>query len=457
MAPEAPPAQPPPGGRAPSFGTPLDPEEASFVISGNIAAWQTVGIGRRPEDAPADYEGTPIHVPPVVAGRVPFWRQAELSLFLNYGTPVINATVGYFAFAGGREYQGFRQAMMGPTFSQAYLTVTPEPLGDLSLRFVMGAFTETYAGPGQWGWGIFGPLIAVRGYGESSHLDYAVSRDLRVTLSQGIMGVPGIPESFPRGEWTGWTETGVSTMLHHAHLGFNYQNKYSFRLHHAVGMGTDERKYLVDEPRDGRMDVYAAEAHWYGDPWGHVGVSGGLWDFQDAFSVHDALWWGLKWTKGSQDMLRDYIGSAGTGNGRVVAVSAEYNMSLARMAWYPRPFDGRAPDVRLSIAGAAHRTLRTDDPAFDGASGYLGGLELEYQMLPWLSANLRSYAENRDWFGERWGAYNVSPGVAFRSDWQSPDRIELWYSRHFYSAVVDNNPAQPLDLHALAVGVFLGF
>lgn len=114
------------------------------MLSGNISAWQSMGIGRKPTDAPADYEGTPIHVPPLVAGRIPFWRQAELSLFLTYGTPVISATVGYYAFAGGREYQGMRQPVNGPTFSQACLTIAPEPLGDLRLRFVVGAFTETY-------------------------------------------------------------------------------------------------------------------------------------------------------------------------------------------------------------------------------------------------------------------------------------------------------------------------
>lgn len=477
LAPEAPPVGPAPGGRAPSFGTPLEPDGATLVISGNVAAWFTAGFGRRPSDASDDYDGISVHVPPHMAGRSPFWRQSELSLFVTYGTPTVNATVSYRAQTGGREYQGYTTPVTGPAFGQAYLSINPEPLGDLRVRVVMGAFTEVYGGPGQWGWGLFGPLIAVRGYGETTHLDYGLSPKLRLTADAGVMGVPGVPEDFPRGDYTGWTETGVSTLAYHGHAGFNYAGQYIFRLHAARAQGTDERQYLLrthaktdpdtgavvtvtEPPRDGTMDVFAAEGHVYGVPWGHLGVSGGLWNFENAHSVHDALWWGVKYTKGASDMLRDYVGSVegvGTGTGKVAAISAEYNMSLARIAWHPRPFDGRSADVRVSIAGVAHKTLETDDPQFENNSGYLFGTEVEYQMLSWLSFNVRSYGENRDWLGKRWAAYNVAPGLAFRSDWQSSDRIELWYSRHFYSDVVDNNPAQPLDHHLVAIGAFLGF
>jgi hypothetical protein len=365
--------------------------------------------------------------------------------------------VSYTARAGGREYEGYQSAGNGPQFGQAYMTIVPNPIGDLRLRSLMGAFTEVHAGPGQWGWGIFGPLIAVRGYGESTHFDYTLTSKLRLTGTLGVMGVPGVPEDFVRGDYTGWTETGVSTIAYHAHAGFNYEGKYIFRLHYAGGTGTDERQYLTDYPRDGQMDVYAAEGHVYGVPWGHFGISGGLWDFYDAKSVHDAIWWGVKYTKGATDMLRDYIGEAGTGTGKVAAISAEFNTSLARIAWHPRNYDGRSPDVRVSVAGIYHATLETDDPAFEGSNGFLIGTEIEYQMLRWLSFNVRSYGENREWLGDRWGAYNLAPGLAFRSDWQSPDRIELWYSRHFYSDTVDNNSAQPLDRDIVALGVFLGF
>ncbi len=429
------------------------------MISGNFSGWLTTGIGSEPEDAPDDYEGTPLHVPPLVAGRSPFWRQAELSLFLTYGTPVVQATVGYLAYAGGREYTGYANPVTGPTFSQGYLTVNPDPIGDLRIRVLMGAFTENYAGVGQWGWGLFGPMIAVRGYGTTAHFDYSASDTLRITGALGIMGVPGVPEDFVRGNFTGWTETGVSTLAYHGHAGINYKGQFLLRAHYAGARGTDERVYLTPYPRDGSMDTYALDAHWYGVPWGHLGVNAGYWDLKNANSVHDAIWWGVKYTKGAADMLRDYIGTNGntTSTGKVMAVGAEFNTSLARIAWHPRNFDGRSPDIRVTVAGMVHKTLETIDPDFQDANGVLFGTEVEYQMLRWLSANLRAFGENRSWMGDRWEAYSLAPGLAFRSDWQSPDRIEVWYSRQFYSDVVDNNTAQPLDRDLLAVSVFLGF
>lgn len=459
LAPDAPHAGPAAGARAPSFGTPLGPEDASLVISGNLAAWLTAGIGRRPEDAGDDYGSPIIHTPPLIAGRAPFWRQGELSLFITYGTPMVNATINYNAFAGGREYEGYQNVVNGPQWGQAYITVSPNPFGKLRVRAIMGAFIENYAGPGQWGWGQFGPLIALRGYGETTHFEYNASSKLKLTAAAGIMGVPGIPEDFPRGNWNGWTETGVSTIAVHGHTGLNYAGKYSLRLHYAGARGTDERVYLAPESgaRDGRMDVAAIEGHWYGVPWGHFGISGGYWDLEDAKSVHDAIWWGVKYSKGAQDILGTYLGNAGRGTGKMAAVSAEFNTSLARIAWHPRPFDGRSPDIRLTVAGMAHRTLETDDPAFEDSNGYLWATEVEYQMLRWFSFNFRAFGENRDWFGDRYGVYNAAPGIAFRSDWQSPDRIELWYSRHFYSDSVDNNPAAPLDRDLVALGIFIGF
>ena len=57
----------------------------------------------------------------------------------------------------------------------------------------------------------------------------------------------------------------------------------------------------------------------------------------------------------------------------------------------------------------------------------------------------------------RWSVYSVSPGIVFRSNWQSTDRLELIYSSRFYGDAVDNNPAQPLDRDVVALGAYLEF
>jgi hypothetical protein len=465
LSPQAPPTPPAPGGRAPSFGAPTQPDQWSFNIKGRFSGWESVGIGRRPSNAPADYYGTALHVPARVTGKQPFWAGAGLSLFFTYGNPVVSANVALYASLNGRERRGYYDPGNGPNVSQAYLGISPDPLGSLRLRFKVGAFSEFYGGPGQWGWGIFGPLLAIRGYGELTSAELPLSPNTQLSLAHGVNSIPSVPEEFVRGTYTWWVENARSTLLQHAHAGVSYQNQYTFRLHFADARGTDEQTYLADNAdtpevevaHDGRMDVYVAEARWVADPYGQLGVSGAFWDFDHATAVHDGIWWGLDWTAGSREMLTKFVGQNSQGNGQLAAVSAEYDFSVARMLWHPRSFDGRAPDVRVRIAGIGHWTVATDDPAFEGASGYMLGNEIEYQMLSWFSAALRSYGESRDYAQGRWVTVSLTPALEFRSDWQSQDRLVLAYSRLFYSSDVDNNPAQPLDRDVVTIGAYMSF
>jgi hypothetical protein len=169
------------------------------------------------------------------------------------------------------------------------------------------------------------------------------------------------------------------------------------------------------------------------------------------------VWWALNFTQGAQDMIRNYLGPNGNGSGRITALSAEYDLSLARLLWYPQPFDGNGPDLRMIFAGVADRTLQTQDPAFKHATGYLFGADLDYRMLSWFSANLRAYGESRALTQGQYRVLTVSPGITFRSDWQSLDHIDLVYSRLFYSGAVDNNPAAPLDRSVLTLAAGTDF
>ena len=50
MSPEAPPTPPAAGGRAPSFGAPVDPDAWALKIGGRFSASGRVGLGRTPKD-----------------------------------------------------------------------------------------------------------------------------------------------------------------------------------------------------------------------------------------------------------------------------------------------------------------------------------------------------------------------------------------------------------------------
>jgi hypothetical protein len=480
LSPQAPPVPSAPGGRAPSFGAPSEKSASTFRIGGRFYGYEAFGVGRQPYPGAPNYSGTSLHSQPVFAGKLPYWGGAGATLNVSYGTPTLSAFATYYFMANGKEYQGYYNPGQGPGFGTAYLQWTPDAIGGLHLKFKAGGLIENYGGPGQWGWGIFGPMVALRGYGETSSGDWDVTRDLHITLTQGVLVSPGVHEDFPRGNFNSWLETGVSGWLHHAHVKLDYLNQYHFLLHYVSAHGTDERTHVqtglkTDKHPDGRLDTYLAEFGWDAQPWGHLGATGGLYDFHDATSVGDGVWWAVDYTKGANEMINKYLGANSNGNGKVAVIGAEYDFNLASLLWYPRTFTSMAPGLDVRVAGMITRTVATDDPNFKNATGYFFGLESEYRMTSLLSLTLKGYGESRqanldvvvidiggtdprvDTLHRRFEVYSINPGIALHSNWTSLDRIEVIYSRRFYSGAADFNSAKPLDHHSIAVGGYVSF
>ena len=57
----------------------------------------------------------------------------------------------------------------------------------------------------------------------------------------------------------------------------------------------------------------------------------------------------------------------------------------------------------------------------------------------------------------RYQVYSLNPGISFRTDWLSTDRIQLIYGRRFYSHAADPNSAQPYDRNMIALGGYITF
>src|SRR5690606_32423416 len=121
---------------------------------------------------------------------------------------------------------------------------------------------------------------------------------------------------------------------------------------------------------DGRMDVYIVDARYLADPYGQVGLAAAFWNFNDAFAVHDGIWWGIDWTQGGREMLNKFVGPASDGNGQLFALSGEYNLSIARLLWHPQSFDARAQDARVTVAGMRWWVVDTQDESFENSGGY---------------------------------------------------------------------------------------
>jgi hypothetical protein len=478
LSPQAPPVSPAPGGRAPSFGAPTEKGAPAFRIGGRFFGYEMLGIGRKPSNPPDGYSGTALHAPALSTGKVPFWGGSGATLNLEYGTPSLKAYVTYYFRVSRQEQQGYYNPQQGPGFGIAYLLFSPDPIGKLRLQVKAGSFVDVYGGPGQWGWGIFGPMLALKGYGETAVGEWEVTRDLRVSLTHGLLVSPGVPEKFPRGDYNSWIETGTTTWVNHAHLGMAYK-QYTLKLHYASAYGTDDRGYLTtflnEAPRDGRMDTYLAEAHWQENPWGQVGLTGGLYNFDHAASVGNGVWWAVDWTQGAREMINKYLGPMSGGTGKVAVVGAEWNFSIASMLWHPRSFNSRAPDIRVNLAAMLTRTVATNDPSYKNAMGYFFGIDTEYRMTSKLSLTFQAYGEDRCGstlipdrtstaspppyvaLEQRWRIYSVNPGIAFHTDWTSLDRIQLIYGRRFYSAAVDYNSSLPYDHHMIALGGYVTF
>jgi hypothetical protein len=474
VSPEAPPTPPAPGGRAPSFGMPTDPDAWVFRIGGRVSGFAQVGLGRKPAGASAG-RGTSLHTPPLVVGKSPFWAGPGGSLNFQYGTQTVMAFVSVEAALAGQEWQGYYAGEHGPRIRTAYVAVNPEPMGDLRLRFQVGAFPSNYGAPGPWGWGVYGPVLAVHGYGGTAAATYDLSPSKRLSFEYGVAGVPEVDEGTARGTYTDWPEAGLSTIVHHAHAGLSIENKYFAKLHLARADGNNLRRYLDDDDTtpdqvehgtDGRMDVAALELRWVGDPYGQLGVTPVYWNFDNALSVHDGIWWGLDWTAGGREMTNKFLGPQSGGTGQIAAVSAEYDFSVKRMLMYPQQFDGNGTDLRVSLAFLPFLTVQSEDPSYDGSGGYFVGASVEHVMLPWLSAAYHVYGESRDAATVdvaarvkrgKWTSYSGTLGLILHSSWQSQDRIALAYTRYFYSHFTDSNPALPLDRDVFTLGGSVAF
>jgi len=342
----------------------------------------------------------------------------------------------------------------------------------------------------------------------SSGLSLALRRWANYPITPGCSGL----RAFARSR-TPWTSNGISAFVQHAHAALNYKSNYTVRLHAAQVNGINEQQFLYKPTmdttvlRDGRIRALILELRALTDPYGSFAAAGAFYSLKHALSVNDGMWWGIDWTQGGREMVNKFLGagtSAQGGNGQIAVLTAQWDFSLARIMWHPRNFDGRSPDLRAHLAGLKYFTLDADAPVFrdatgkiiavdqansyKGTGGYMLGTELEYILLSWFGFSFQAYGEQRYMPSNRtlvqrdasgnylmdnstgmyslvqppeslgsWRVYSLTPGIVFRSDWNSLDAITIAYSRRFYTHAVDNNPAQPLDRDVVTLGAWFQF
>jgi hypothetical protein len=149
---------------------------------------------------------------------------------------------------------------------------------------------------------------------------------------------------------------------------------------------------------------------------------------------------------------RQYLGPQSRGNGSVLALGSQWDVSLARLLTPPERYSSEAPDVSVSLFGMVARA-KSPDADFDGKLGYKLGSQVSWSALSnfelqgrfdHLAPNSRDAKDNRD---------IVTFRVIFKSEWLARERIWLQYSHWALgSRVVDPYTAvTPTDRDMLAL------
>jgi hypothetical protein len=447
------------GGITPAFGAPTDPGSFRFDFNGSLYARFQFGVGERVRDGGGSIG---FHIPPRETNTY-VNQGAGATLNFRYASPYVEAFVGYSSGLTGKTYTGQYQPPTRSGINQAYANFILPELGDWIAQIRIGGFTDSYGGAGRWGWGIFGPLVSVKGYGERLSGSYELNTDWEFEFGQGFAGLPAKDEAFPRGAYVGdWNAAGLAAFVHHYHLGMIYDATYTLRAHYVSAFAAETRTSLawtqgeegqggpssialdLDAPpaKDGSYDIYIAEGHIEHEYYGHLGLATSYNKVTNGTPVRSGIWWDFGWTNGAEAIS----GMIGAPTGAVGVVSAEYNLSL-RSAIDQDFYDPEASDLRLNVAVHNYWVAETENLEQKDLERVYYAAELEYRWLKWLSASLTWRYNNPDTRVETDNEWFLSPSLTFRSDWDSADRITLSYRKYFRPDTFVDNPNMPVDPH----------
>jgi hypothetical protein len=140
--------------------------------------------------------------------------------------------------------------------------------------------------------------------------------------------------------------------------------------------------------------------------------------------------------------MQEYLGPASNGNGSLLTLGTQYDVSIGEIVRSPEPYSGYAPDVFVSLFGM-YTSVTSDDAAYDGVGKLKYGGELTYSMLSWLALSTRydRVVANLDEDKQTYAV--LSPKVILRTDYNSQDQVTLQYSRWFYGSGVNVRTGYP--------------
>jgi len=319
-----------------------------------------------------------------------------------------------------------------------FLTVLPDLAKNVAVQVHVGAFSNRYGVMGEYDEGKYGTPLIARTNGVGEHIAATVSLgDVAILLEQGIQGTsnkasPGIE----RAGWNGFADQRVGTsFVNHVHAGASYKGIATLGDHYMHAWSQDDRAARLDP--DGSIGILGADLRLSMGRFGHLYFAGSRAEAKDARTVGRIV--EVLNTQGGPGLMDNYLGPDSGGNGSLLTVGAQYDLSIGKLVSYPVPFYGDGPDVLVSLYGM-QTSVESDDPArdrdtdrpgprYDGVVKRKFGFEGTYSLLSWLAASLRYDQVDPNVDNDRYSFSVVSPRVILRTDWEATDQVVLQYSR----------------------------
>jgi len=438
-------------------GGPVETDQSKwqFSLGGFLAAPFRLGYGQRlqPVD-PANPTGiearsyqseNSFHMPIVPDDQYLSYGYTQhnpkdwAEVYLSFGNGTVTGTTALqgnnFSDANFRD-----DTQLG--ISQAFLTLTPKLKARWARLFWrIGSFQARYGASGRYDAGelqtyLFGQTHAL---GEVGQLDILV-KDFMITLEHGI-GTHRPDANL--------NNDARFSLVHHAHLGFSYQNKLWLTFHWMNQFAREEPRLGIPpeadpmavpggSQRDGSMHVLGPELR---IDWGKLG------------------WWYLGFSyinyRNGESLSRglEVIHSSGVGeftlglnenyfygqasSGEIFSAIFQVEESIMKIkkgsAWY-----GQGRDFVWKVFGMVNKT-KTDAVGtipgleLDGVWKVKYGVDLEGIVTPWLTVAFRATQVRPNHRIDEQNFSILSPRLAFHTNFVTHETIEFQYSRYVYN------------------------
>jgi len=432
------------GGTTPSFGEkPTNKHDWLFDIHGYLLLPLRVGMNERTDPAPGQKKLV-LHTPPSVPGNYSSFEYTGVNpdpwsqLNFSYGSSNVTATV-IVAARTISNANGYFNPPDQLGINDAFITFHPGGSKDESFAINVGAFASRYGIMGQYDLGAYGTSLIgrVSGVGAAGTGRFKLG-SVKMAAEAGLMGqLTKAPVGVEPAGWNGYTDPNVGTSFAaHAHLGAELSESVELGGHLIHTFSQDDRATNTTQ-KDGSISVYGADARFSMKRFGHLYLGYAHTEARTSRAVSSVI--RVLGAPGGAGLMNEYFGERSEGTGSLDTFGLQYDFSLGNFSRYPKPFDGKGPDLVVS-AFTVGTIASSPVEESDGVMKLKYGVAGTYSFLSWLGAGARYDLVMRDASDADAHHAIVSPRLVFKSDWGARDQVVLQYSRYFYGDSVTAAP-----------------